>query len=253
MYVDYSRVIKEVADTLETITWGLARGVRSSRHRVDSLTLFIASIMLAITGAYSGSHILKLSLIIFSVLVLILLSNVKIIRSALKTYLYVNAFAFFLGLPTLFIHRSSNVLISILETMLTVSAASSPMIMLFVLIGLQNIIRALGFLSRSLEAMISMFIALIPKISRIVSDMIVARISRNIGGSTRNTWSILSTSIADAIVHTNALAQNIVLAMMSRNIGSHSNSRIYVKFKPIDIVVLLSIATVMILSLMVLK
>jgi len=249
--MDYSIIVKEIADTLENITWGLNKGYS---NRINSLAIFIASIMLTITGAYSSSYILKLILIVFSLFVLILLSNIRIIKSALKTFLYVNTFAFFLGLPTLFIYRSSDVLISILETMLTVTAASSPMIVLFILIGLRNIVKALGYFSKHLEAMVSIFIALIPKISRMVSDIIVARMSRNIGDNNiRNTWSILSTSIADAIVHTNALSQNLTLAIMSRDIGSNENSKTCIGFKPLDIILLLATSIVMMLGLVVLK
>ncbi len=252
--MDYRGVLREIADSLDIISWGIYRGTRSSSSRVNSLTLFISSILLTLAGAYSHSYILRITLIVLALSTVIVLSNTKIIMNALKTYAYVCGFTIFLGLPTLFIHQSSDVLISILDTVLSVIAASSPMIMLFVLIGLQNIIKAISCFSKSLGMMLNMFVAILPKMSRILCDLVTVRISRNIGGSIiRNTWNIITASIGDALIHTNSLAQSIALAMISRNIGSEENNRTSIRIMFADIAILTAASLTLVVGLVVLK
>ncbi len=241
--------MKELADALEVITWGMGRGSLKLKPKVSSTALFITSVMLTLTGAYARNCLIKLTLIITAALVLTVVSNAGIRKNAVKTYLYVITFALFLGLPTLFISRNSNTLTSVLETALTTASATSPMIIFFTLKGLQGVTEVFDNVSQELKHMLNVFITLMPKISRVMSEVIIARTSRNLRTNTRNSWKTLTTSVGDTLIYLSSISQNISLAITSRNIGLSKKRVLKLKLNIIDCLTLLTATVITFLSL----
>jgi len=238
-----------LADTLEVIAWGVGGDSLKLKLKVNNVALFTASVMLTLAGAYTRNYVVKLAFIAATALVLINVNNVSIRRNAVKVYLYVCAFALFLGLPTLFISKNPNTLNSILETMLSTASATSPMIVFIALKGLRGVTEVFDVISQELKHMLNVFIALMPKTSRVMSDVIIARTSRNLNDNTRNSWRVLTTSVGDTLIHLSSLAQNLSLAIASRSIGLSEGRTQTLKFKPADYLILSSATAITFLTL----
>ncbi|MEZ0289470.1 MAG: hypothetical protein ABWJ42_00045, partial [Sulfolobales archaeon] len=180
----YTKISYEISETLELISFGLKKG---DAPKIMLFSAFLLVIAIVVFLVYLSDAIIRVASILVGLGVLVS-SGRKRLGRVLKTWLYLILFALFLSLPSFlkaYYEYNYDLVKSVVDLMLVSVSSTTPLIVYVMIVGVAGVVKSISVLSVSTARVLSIFISLIPRVARIESQILLARISRNIAVDSR--------------------------------------------------------------------